>query len=53
MAFVLIIALVVLFLASYRFGADSRPGERERPEGWFATRHVVQEPTADGLGSGV
>jgi len=38
MAFVLISALVVLFLASHRFGVDTRPGERERPEGWVATR---------------
>ena len=53
MAFVLISALVVLFLTSHRFGVDTRSGERERPEAWFATRHVVHETTGDGLGSGV
>jgi hypothetical protein len=37
MAFVLIGALVVLFLVSMRFGVDTRPGERERSERWVAT----------------
>ena len=40
MAFVLISALVVLFLVSQRFGVDTRPGERDRPEGWVATPRV-------------
>ena len=35
MAFVLIGALVVLFLASARFGVDTRPGERDPREQWF------------------
>ena len=37
MAFVLIGALVVLFLTSHRFGVDTRPGERAHPDGWVAT----------------
>ena len=37
MAFVLIGALVVLFLLSARFGVDTRPGVKKKPEGWLAT----------------
>jgi len=39
MAFVLIGALVVLFLLSTRFGVDTRPGERDCPDSWVATPH--------------
>jgi len=35
MLFVFIAALVVIFLVSERFGADSRPGIRERAETWI------------------
>lgn len=37
MVFVFIGALVVLFLLSERFAADSRPGVRERPAEWFGS----------------
>jgi len=45
MAFVLIGALVVLFLASTRLGVDSRPGEREPQEQWFGAARVDRAPT--------
>ena len=37
MLFVLIGAFVALCLLSVRFGADSRPGERDVPPDWVAT----------------
>ena len=39
MAFVLIGAMVVLFLLSARFGVDSRPGVGHPREEWFGARH--------------
>ena len=44
MAFVLIGALVVLFLVSMRFGVDTRPGERDPLGRWFGTAGVDHRP---------